>query len=519
MQELVAQVVGYLRGIWHRRWIGLGVAWIVAVVGSVVIYRMPDEYQASARVFVDTQSMLRPLMQGMAISTDPSYQVSLLSRLLFSRPNLEKIIRKGDFDTAAGKSASSLVDEFGGRLSIARAGGDNIYTVAFTYPDGRKARDVVQAALSTFIEQSLGENKSGAESARRFLDAQIKDYERRLQEAEARSQAFKLKNMALLGTSGRDYLTQMSGVVDQVKDSQVELRVAEETRDGIKKQLQELESRTPQVIVENTVPTAVPELDGRIDGLKRQADELLRRFTDLHPDVVAIKRQIAQLQDERDRVLEARRKAAESRPKVTAANSATNDPVVQQLRVALSEAESNVVTVRARLAEYQNRIAQLRAAAEAVPRIETELSQMNRDYGILQRQYDALVSRRETANMTGKLDDAGIAEFRIIDPPRLTPNPVAPNRIRLLLMLLGGALLAGIGTSFLVSQIWPTFHDSRILREVTNRPLLGMISMVPSPTWKRRRMRSAVAFAGGLSGFLLINATALAMAYIRTRGY
>jgi len=181
MQELVAQLVGYLRGIWHRRWIGLAIAWVVAIGGAIYIYRLPDEYQASARVFVDTQSMLRPLMAGMAVSTDPAYQVSLLSRLLFSRPNLEKIIRKGDLDTSSGKSASQLVDEVAGRLQIARAGGDNIYTVAFVYPDGKKARDVVQAALSTFIEQSLGENKSGAESARRFLDAQIKEYERRLQ--------------------------------------------------------------------------------------------------------------------------------------------------------------------------------------------------------------------------------------------------------------------------------------------------------------------------------------------------
>ena len=518
MQQLVAQLIGYLRGIWHRRWIGLLVAWIIAVAGAFWIYRMPDEYEASARVFVDTQSMLRPLMAGMAVSTDPAYQVSLLSRLLFSRPNLEKIIRKGDLDTSSGKSASALVDDVAGRLRIARAGGDNIYTVAFWYPDGKKARDVVQAALSTFIEQSLGENKSGAESARRFLDAQIKDYERRLQEAEGRTQAFKLKNMALLGTSGRDYLGQMGAVEDQIKEAKVELRVAEETRDGLKRQLEEIELRTPTV-TETPLPTSVPEFDGRIASLRGQMDELLRRFTELHPDVVAIKKQIDLLQAERDRVLDARRKAAEARPKNSANAGPSNDPVVQQLRVSLSEAESNVVTLRARLTENQNRITALKAAAEAVPRIETELSQMNRDYGILQRQYDSLVTRRETANMTGKLDDAGIAEFRIIDPPRLTPTPVAPNRIRLLLLLLLAALAAGTGISFVVSQIWPTFHEARILRDVVNRPLLGMVSMVPSPAWKRRRLRSAMMFAAGMSGFFVINGVALFMAYVQTRGY
>src|SRR5512141_971091 len=106
MQELVAQLVGYLRGIWHRRWIGLAFAWLVAIVGTLVIFRLPDKYEASARVYVDTQSLLRPLMSGMAINNDPSQQVSILSRILLSRPNLEKIIRKADLDTSAGVAAS-----------------------------------------------------------------------------------------------------------------------------------------------------------------------------------------------------------------------------------------------------------------------------------------------------------------------------------------------------------------------------------------------------------------------------
>ena len=121
----------------------------------------------------------------------------------------------------------------------------------------------------------------------------------------------------------------------------------------------------------------------------------------------------------RNREIEARRKAAVNRPSVLP----SGDPVAEQLKVALSEAEANVTTVRARLAEYESRLVQLKAAAESLPRIDTEWAQLNRDYDIQKRQYESLVSRRETASMTGKLEDAGVAEFRIIDPPRVTPNP------------------------------------------------------------------------------------------------
>ena len=105
MQELIKQVLGYLRGMWQRRWLGLGVAWVVVLVGGIGVFRLPDQYEASARVYVDTQSLLRPLLQGMAITPDATGQVAILSRTLLSRPNVEKINRKSDLDTIARKSA------------------------------------------------------------------------------------------------------------------------------------------------------------------------------------------------------------------------------------------------------------------------------------------------------------------------------------------------------------------------------------------------------------------------------
>src|SRR6266478_4274277 len=233
MQELVEQLLALARGMWQRRWIGLGVAWATAIIGAIIVFRLPDKYEASARVYVDTQSMLQTLMAGMAMAPDAGQQVAILSRILLSRPNVEKIIRKSDLDTSAGRNAADLVDETAGSLAISRAGsGDNLYTIAFRYPDGRKARDVVQAALSTFIEQSLGQTRIGTDSARKFLEEQIRDYEGKLRDSEARLQAFRVKYMPLLGSSGRDYVTQMSAVNDQIKDARVELHVAEQTRDS-----------------------------------------------------------------------------------------------------------------------------------------------------------------------------------------------------------------------------------------------------------------------------------------------
>ncbi len=515
MQEVVEQLLALLRGMWQRRWIGLGVAWVTAIIGAIIVFRLPDKYEASARVYVDTQSMLQPLMAGMAVTPDAGQQVAILSRILLTRPNLEKIIRKSDLDTSAGRNAADLVDETSGSLAISRAGsGDNLYTIAFRYPDGRKARDVVQAALSTFIEQSLGRTRSGTDNARKFLDDQIKDYEGKLRESEARLQGFKLKYMGLLGTSGQSYFSQMTTITEQIKDARVELRVAEQTRDGIRKQLEEQTQRGPATTSRRIAAVSVPELDNRINEQKRQLDELLRKYTDQHPDVVSTKRLLIQLLEDRKREIEVRSKVAES----DTGSPLSGDPVAQQLKVALNDAEANLTTVRARLGEYEARYNQLRSSAETLPKIDMELTQLDRDYGVQKRQYESLVARRETASLTGKLEDAGVAEFRIIDPPRVTPNPVAPNRLLLLGVLVAVSLFAGLATSWLVSQARPTFRDGRTLREVAERPLLGMISMLPTHSLRVMRRRAALLFAGGVSGLVASYGAAFAFLLLTTSG-
>jgi len=517
MQDLIQQVLVYLRGMWHRRWIGLMVAWVVVIVGAVGVFRLPDQFEASARVYVDTQSLLRPLLAGMAITPDASGQVAILSRTLLSRPNIEKIIRKSDLDTSARASAESLVDNTTASLRISRsAAGDNIYTIAFRYTDPKKARDVVQAALSTFIEQSLGESRGGTDSARKFLDEQIKQYDELLREAENRVNVFKVKYMGLFPTVGKDFAGQMAAVAEQIKDAKVELRVAEQTRDGIRKQLQEQAPERPEASPRPEPPIAVPELDGRIAAMRQKVDEALRNYTEAHPDVVSTRRLLKQLEDERNKEIEIRRKAAAASARPDAAFS--GDPVAQQLKVALNEAEANVIRLHARLSETEAKYAQLKVNTELLPKIDTEWTQLNRDYGIMKSQYDALVGRRETANLSGKLEDAGGAEFRIIDPPRVTPTPVAPNRLAMAGMLVAVSLAAGIAVSFLVSQVWPTFHDGRALREVAGRPLLGMVSLIAGPDIRRKRRRTAWLFVGGMSGLMASYAVAFVVIALAARG-
>ena len=241
--------------------------------------------------------------------------------------------------------------------------------------------------------------------------------------------------------------------------------------------------------------------------MKRDLDTLLRKYTEPHPDVVATQRLISQLEDQRAAELDARRKAAAAAPRRAHAGSDQN-PVAQQMRISLADSDANVASMRAKLGGLQVQYQQLKSQAQLVPQIETEYTQLVRDYDGQKKTYDSLVARRESAVMGKDIQDTGGAQFRVIDPPRVSPTPVAPNRLALLGVALAGAIGAGIFASLLVSQVMPTFHDARTLREIAKRPMLGMVSMLPSDALRRMRRRNAWLFAGGL-GSLFATFTAV----------
>jgi polysaccharide chain length determinant protein (PEP-CTERM system associated) len=515
MQEVLQQLLSLLRGIWHRRWIGLAVAWLAAIIGIAVVYRIPERYEASARVYVDTESLLRPLLAGLAIQPNLDQQVSLMSRTLISRPNVEKLLRLADLDLKARTQTDreELIDHVLKTIRLEGNVTSNLYIISYRDPQPSQAKKVVQSLLTIFVESSLGDKRQDTQNAVRFLDEQIKRYEETLQAAESKIKDFRLKYMGVSGRDGQDYFARLSRLSSDIEAARLELQSAEQARDAYKK---ELAGETPVFVpetTENTGREGAMEIDGRIDALKRDLDTLLRKYTDQHPDVVATQRLLAQLEEQRRTELEARRKAtAAAGPR--ARTSLDQNPVFQQMRISLADAEASVASTRAKLAGLQGQYNQLKSQAQLVPQVEAEFTQLNRDYDVQKKTYENLLARREAAAMGKDIQDTGGAQFRIIDPPRVSSEPVAPNRLALLGVAFAIALASGILASLIASQVMPTFHDAHTLREVSKRPILGMVSMLPSEALQRLRRRNAWLFASGLGGLFAALAGIFAFALL-----
>ncbi|MCZ7566020.1 MAG: chain length-determining protein [Burkholderiales bacterium] len=504
MDDQLRQVMTSLHGMWRRRWVGLTAAWIVGIIAAIVALKTPEQYEATARFKIDTQSILRPLLSGLAAEAElpePHVQVAMLSRTLVSRPNVQRLVQAIGIDKSNTDPAEvdELVSDLLQRIKVISEGEElEVFTLSVRHPDPEMAERVAGGMVTVLMESTAGLKRQDADQAQKFLDEQIKLYEHRLDEAESRLKGFKLRNLQLTG-EGRDYLTRMSVAQEELGKARLELRAAENSRDALRR---ELAGEQPIVLAqpENMTRMAVPEIDGRLDAQRKQLDELKRRYTDAHPDVVATKRLIAQLETERKQIIQARHQAAAS-----SGGSLSDNPVIQQLRVSLSTAEANVASLQARVAELNSRYATMRAEAERMPQIEAELAQLNRDYDVQHKNYQELIARREAAGMSGRVGAAGVdARFRVIEPARASREPVMPTRLVMLVGALAAALAAGLAASLAASLVAPVVHDTRALREVAQRPVLGAVSMASSKTQASREFRHGAAFLGGLGGLIAI---------------
>ncbi len=517
MEEILRQASVILRATWKHRRLGMLVAWAVGAIVAGVILRIPDRYEASARIFVDTQSILKPLMSGLAIQPNVEQQVMMLSRTLISRPNVEKLVRMADLDLNIKSKAAQeeLIEDLTKTLKIQSVGRDNLYTLSYRDTEPARAQRVVQALVSIFVESSLGDKRQDSDSARKFIEEQIRNYETKLQEAENRLKDFKIRNLDMQTSEGKTGIERLSDLSAELSKSRLSLREAENSRDALRRQIA---GEDPVLLPESPGADAgisLPEIDGRIDTLKRNLDGLLQRYTDQHPDVVGTRRLIKDLEEQKRQELVARKKFAAANPGA----AVSNNPVYQQLKVSLAEAEANVASLRARVSEYEARYNRTTELLRTQPQLEAEYQQLNRDYAVNRKNYEQLVSRRESAELTGDLDAAGsVADFRLIDPPRASSTPVAPNR---LLLLPGGlilALAAGLFVAFAASQIRPVYFDGKTLRESTGLPVLGTVSLIRNETRQLKERSSMRRFAAATAGLVLAYGAGIAaLAFLAQR--
>jgi len=474
MAEITALILNFLKAIGKYRWHAVIITWVVALIGWAIVLQLPNQYETRARVYVDTQSILKPLLSGMTSLPNVNQQVTFMRQTLISRPNVERVMRMTDLDVKArdADEKEKMIDNLMSKITIAGTERDDIYTISYKAPDPKLGKDVVQSLLTIFMEGSFGGKRQESDKAVQFIDDQIRSYEEKLAAAENTLKEFKIKNMGLLPREGADFGSKVASASDALSQARLELAEAEQSRNAIRR-------RMTGGGKDGTGP-ADPELAERIASTQKNLDTLRLQYTEQHPDIISTKRLLDQLQE---------RKKDEAKKGGVNPNLAAS-PMMQQLNVTLSDAESRVAALRARVNEYQNRVNTLRTQSTTAPEVEAQLAQLNRDYQVNRENHQRLIERREQARLSGDLSSAtDIMAFRVIEPPLAPAVPTGPNRPVLFTAAFLVALAAGLAGAFLMSQFRPTFLSQVALREVTGMPILGTINMHWTDGQKVRRKK------------------------------
>ena len=197
MNEQLELVRIYIRMVWRQRWLALICAGVLCVVGWLYVMFLPNQYEVSAKIFVDTGA-LRSLLKGIASdSNNRDDNVDMMRRTLLVRPNLEKVARKTDMDIRAKtpKEFEKLLISLARKITIVGSTRDDIYVIGYKSMDAKLATRVVEVILNIFVERSLGESRRDSSKSKEFLQEQINEHEQRLSAAETRLMEFKRENV------------------------------------------------------------------------------------------------------------------------------------------------------------------------------------------------------------------------------------------------------------------------------------------------------------------------------------
>ena len=479
--------------VWNRRWLALAVAWGVCLLGWLAVALIPNSYESEARLYVQLDDVLS---EQIGIGGDSRQKgIDRIRQTLTSAVNFEKVVRStriGDTVTTPAqmeRAVASLADHV-------KVVGDEKNVFQITAVSGRSdlsdgenaqlAQDIAQRMIDIFREENLGESRGEMRETITFLDQQLADRQKQLEDAEARRLAFEGRHPELAGGS--------EAISAQLSNSRSELRSVEADLAAAQSALAALDGQ-----LAGTPRTLTTAGSGGPRAALAQAEANLasmegRGLTANHPDVVAIKSQIAAL-----------------RVQVQGAGAdvgGTPNPAYSSLQAMRVERQANVSALQSRAAALRSESASITASQLSEPGAAAEAQRISRDYEVLRDQYDKLLKDREELRLRGQVEtERSTVKFEVVDPPSTPRAPAAPNRPLLLFGVLVVGLGAGAGIAFVLGQIKGTFATASKLERVFDLPVIGTVSHTMTEAarvLRLRRMKQFAAAAGGLGALFVI---------------
>ncbi|MGQ3102141.1 MAG: XrtA system polysaccharide chain length determinant [Sphingopyxis solisilvae] len=496
-----------LHSVWTRRWLVLAVAWGICILGWLAIASIPNRYDSRARLLVDVNEILPDDAQG----GGGRPQLDQIRETLTSARNMEKVAA-----TTGLLPAGANEREKAGAVGMLQKNikvipqQDNIFEITSSVAVGslsdadnaKLASGVLDSLITVFRDDQLRGGRMNAREGLKFLDAQIADREKALREVEARRAAFEAQNIGLIPGGAGSPAQRVEAARAELGQIDSQLVAAQAQLAAANGQL----AATPATI-------SVPGMGGVGGGVARQQlagaqSELsamrARGLTDAHPDVVALKSQIASL-----------KAIADGEGNGGGGGNAQN-PAYASLAAMRAERQATVSALNARKAQLAGDIARITSQQIQNPGIAAEYDRINGEYTAFKAQYDKLLAQREQVRLRGDVQtETDAIKVELLDPPTKPTSPAAPNRPLFLTLVLLAGIGGGIGVAFGLGQVRTSYATAAKLERASGLPVIGSITEVVTPERHVERRKRLVWLASGGGALVGLYALLLVAEFIQ----
>jgi polysaccharide chain length determinant protein (PEP-CTERM system associated) len=481
-----------VHSVWNRRWLALAIAWGVCLIGWLVVSLIPAQYESSARIMVRQQTVLS---EKVGITAGERRKaVEQLQQTLGSSANLERVVKGTDIGRTVVSEAelASAISALRPNITVKPDPlNESVFSITALHSSPRIARDVVQKLIDIAEEENIAGDRAETSKTLKFLDAQLEARQKELQEAEAKRVTFETQNLGMLPGAGSASMRIESARAEM---SQIDSQLIQ-ARSAVAALSSQL-AGTPRTLAgagagSNPVASAQAEL----------ASMRARGYTDDHPDVVAIRNQIAILR---------------SQGAGSAGAGGMPNPAYASLQSMLAERQASVTALTARKSALQGEISDFAEKQISQPGLAAEYSRISRDYEVLKTQYDKLLADREAIRLRGQVEnETGTVQFEVVDKPGVPSAPSKPNRPLLLAMVLLAGLGAGAGTAFALGHLQTSFPTAAKLEKASGLPVIGAISQMLTSAQREERKRKMKMFLGASSGLVGVFALLLVVEFVQ----
>jgi succinoglycan biosynthesis transport protein ExoP len=491
----------YWEVVTRRRWILLAALFVCGLAATAAAALWPVRYRSESLILIEPQDVPSDYVRP-NFTADASERLAAISQQVLSRTRLESLIdRYGLYSPAAGHpDPTRLIDRMRKDIVLepVEADGNRKLTalkIEFTNGNPRVAQQVDSALTSEFINQSLEARTQASSATTDFLTAQLAQAQKHLAAEQTQLSNLKARYIGELPEEQQGNIQILSSLQAQLY-SETNARNNAEQRLIYLRSLVSADERMDQDQSQagasrSSSPASLAVIDKAISNLGQKLTGLEAEYTANYPDVVQTRDQLAKWQALRKAALlqaHSRPPANSLVPAAISASLTSSDPQIGEVQSRIKATQAEIAMRNRQIDSLKQRIAGAETRLRLTPLREQQLDAANRNYQNAQANYDSLLQKKLQSQLATSLErrEEG-ARLQIIDPANLPQNPVAPNRLEIVLGGWAAGVAVGLGLVSAREITDDTLRHDRDLRRQIPFPLLARLPILRSPADERRR--------------------------------